>query len=319
MLDNLKPLYKSCYNPVWIIQKILLESLLSGHGSLGLYLFFSFGNMLLCKHYLHAQEELAKLLGSPDHGTEAYATQKFKEAMDFMEKTVKSAVEHYRKTTCQGNLVVDEILEYTSDEKVVLADCMTYLIGSFHNTGNMLASGLFFLAKHQDIQEKLYNEIIQVLGEDGLVDESNFKHLRYLRQVIDESIRCGAFGTFAARYQEADTTLGGYKIPKNTPVIQALGTVMRDEKIWPKPTKFDPDRFNEDNSKNRSPFAFKPFGFSGKRICPGFKFVHPKSAVFLTTLLRRFKIMLHGEQQIEFEHGLATHSTEEMWAKILKR
>ena len=40
-------------------------------------------------------------------------------------------------------------------------------------------------------------------------------YLRYLRQVLDETLRCSIVGTWAARVQETDTTIGGYDIPKN--------------------------------------------------------------------------------------------------------
>ena len=53
-----------------------------------------------------------------------------------MKEIVKRALEHRRKTAIHGTLVVDEILEYTSDEDTVLGDCMTYLVGAFHNVGN---------------------------------------------------------------------------------------------------------------------------------------------------------------------------------------
>ncbi|KAK3782541.1 hypothetical protein RRG08_061771 [Elysia crispata] len=271
------------------------------------------------KAYLKANEELSKIPGDPAHCEDPKAMERFQEALTFMRKTVKCALEYHRTTTSHGNLAVDEIVEYASDEETVICDCITYLFASFHNTGKMLSICLFYLAKHEDIQDKLYTEILKVLGNSQLVDESNLRSLKYMRQVIDESIRCGAFGAFAARYQDVDITLGGYKILKNTPVVQALGIVMRDEKIWPMPMKFDPDRFNEENTKARSPFAFKPFGFSGKRACPGTKLVYRESSVLLATILRRFKIELHGDQQIEIEHGLATHSTEEIWAKLVKR
>lgn len=39
-------------------------------------------------------------------------------------------------------------------------------------------------------------------------------YLRYLRQVIDETLRCSLVATWAARVQEIDTTIGGYFIPK---------------------------------------------------------------------------------------------------------
>ena len=51
--------------------------------------------------------------------------------------------------------------------------------------------------------------------------------------------------------------------------------------------RFDPDRFSEKNKKNRHPYAFQPFGFAGKRKCPGYKYAYLESVVVLATVLRR--------------------------------
>ena len=44
--------------------------------------------------------------------------------------------------------------------------------------------------------------------------------IRYLRQVIDETLRCAVVAPWAARFQDYDSQLGGHFIPKN--VSQAL-------------------------------------------------------------------------------------------------
>ena len=45
---------------------------------------------------------------------------------------------------------------------------------------------------------------------------------RYLRQVIDETLRCAVVAPWAARFQDFDSELGGYKIPKDvrTPLVR---------------------------------------------------------------------------------------------------
>ena len=42
----------------------------------------------------------------------------------------------------------------------------------------VLAFSLQYLAKHEDVQEKLYKEIIEVLGDAGLVQDSNLRNLK---------------------------------------------------------------------------------------------------------------------------------------------
>ena len=38
---------------------------------------------------------------------------------------------------------------------------------------------------------------------------------RYLRHVIDETLRCAVVAPWAARFQDYDSQLGGHFIPKN--------------------------------------------------------------------------------------------------------
>lgn len=44
--------------------------------------------------------------------------------------------------------------------------------------------------------------------------------------------------------------------------------IHRDERYYPNPTKFDPDRFSDENKANINAQAFLPFG-SGPRNCIG--------------------------------------------------
>ena len=50
--------------------------------------------------------------------------------------------------------------------------------------------------------------------------------------------------------------------------------------------RFDPDRFNKEKT-NIPPFAFSPFGFAGKRMCPAHDYTYLESTVFLVNLIRK--------------------------------
>ena len=65
--------------------------------------------------------------------------------------------------------------------------------------------------------------------------------------------------------------------------------------------------------------AFQPFGFAGKRKCPGYRFSYAEVAVVLSVLLRRFKIHLVDGQIVEPEHSLVTQPKEEIWITVTKR
>ena len=83
--------------------------------------------------------------------------------------------------------------------------------------------------------------------------------------------------------------------------------------------RFDPERFSEKEVKTRHPMAFQPFGFAGKRKCPGYRFSNAELAVVLSVLLRRFKIHLVDGQVVEPEYALVTEPKEEIWITVTKR
>ncbi|XP_013091417.2 cytochrome P450 20A1-like [Biomphalaria glabrata] len=245
-------------------------------------------------------------------------TKQLDEAVNYLKSTVKKIVD-LRAAQKKGHLLLDEIVQLNTSEEIISSDIITYLVEAFHTTANLLTWCIYFLATHKDIQTKLYSEIVKVLGDKDEVDNKTYGQLSYLNQVINETLRCAVITPWTARCQDFDTELGGHKVPKNTPVIQALGVVLQDETLWPLPNKFDPDRFSVEQSKNRSPYAFSPFGFAGKRKCPGYKFAYMESSVLLSTLLRRFEVSLCDDQVAQPVYGLVTHPLDEVWVKVSKR
>lgn len=80
--------------------------------------------------------------------------------------------------------------------------------------------------------------------------------------------------------------------------------------------RFDPERFREDKVKSRHPLAFQPFGFAGKRKCPGYRFAYYEAYVFLSAIYRNFEVELAEGQKVEMIHGLVTTPKEEIWVKV---
>lgn len=76
--------------------------------------------------------------------------------------------------------------------------------------------------------------------------------------------------------------------------------VHRNEKFWPEPEQFRPERFTKAAQKERPAFAYLPFG-GGPRMCIGNNFALMEMQIALVKLLQRFRFELVPGQRIEIQ------------------
>ncbi len=88
----------------------------------------------------------------------------------------------------------------------------------------------------------------------------------------------------------------GKKILKNATMSISIFQIHRDEKYFPEPEKYKPERFLVENTEKRHPYAFIPFS-AGRRNCIGQRFAMLEIKVVLANLLRNFNI--ECDQSIE--------------------
>lgn len=245
----------------------------------------------------------------------------FDKALNFLKEKAIQVVNHRRALMeTENKNFIDIMLDsddlYQTDQQI-FDMFMTYLVGGFHTTGNLLTWIIYYLSQNEDIIKKMLKEIEEVLG-DREFEMKDMDKLVYIKQVIDEGLRCSILAPWAARYSEYDMVIGGHVIPKHTPIILALGCLLQNEKVWPEPKKFDPDRFGPDAPK-RHPLAYQPFGFAGKRKCPGYRFAYYEAMIFIVAIVRNFKLSLVPDQKVVMKHLLVTSPKEEIYITVEPR
>lgn len=83
--------------------------------------------------------------------------------------------------------------------------------------------------------------------------------------------------------------------------------------------RFDPDRFSADRMQQLPLYAFEPFGFAGKRQCPGRASALAAVSVMLATLLTsRLQLSLAPDQTISAKYDLTGRPDEEVWITVDK-
>ena len=74
---------------------------------------------------------------------------------------------------------------------MIEAQGMVFMVAGFETTANTLGSMCYQVAKHQDVQERIIEEILDTIGSDEITHE-NISNLEYLEACIMEDLRlCG--------------------------------------------------------------------------------------------------------------------------------
>ncbi|XP_059172322.1 cytochrome P450 3A24-like [Physella acuta] len=181
-------------------------------------------------------------------------------------------------------------LPKTMSDRELLGQCILVVFAGFETTATTLQMCLYLLAKHPDIQEKVHQEICSVVASDSPTYEE-LGQLTYLEQVIKETLRLYPPIPLYRRVAAETKTYGHVTIPKNTVVIVPLEEIMKDPRNYPDPHKFDPDRFSPENSKQRDPITFVPFGY-GPRLCIGMRLAYLELKIGLVHVLRKVRVEL---------------------------
>uniref|UniRef100_A0AC35TTB6 Cytochrome P450 n=1 Tax=Rhabditophanes sp. KR3021 TaxID=114890 RepID=A0AC35TTB6_9BILA len=178
-------------------------------------------------------------------------------------------------------------------EKVIVANCLGFLLAGFETTSNALVFACYYLAKHPEIQQTLYNEIIDAFGEDGDITYDKVLKLPYLNAVYKENLRLNPpAGTFVGRKCVEDCVINGISFTKGTRVTIPTFALHWNEEYFPDAREFKPERFFED-APAPVPNTYIPFGL-GPRYCIGERFAALEFKECLVEMVRNFNITKHA-------------------------
>jgi hypothetical protein len=176
----------------------------------------------------------------------------------------------------------------TGMSKEQLIDEILVLFTAGHETtANALSFTLLLLAKHPDIQEKVFSELSSIKDKDlSLMDK--ITALPYTKQCIDEAMRLYPPAYFTDRVNLEDDAYNEIKLPKGTDVLFSFYEIHRTASVWENPEQFDPERFNSDRKKVHANHYF-PFG-AGPRMCIGNGFAIYEMVLVISQIVEKYKL-----------------------------
>ncbi|KAF8665619.1 hypothetical protein AX16_000075 [Volvariella volvacea WC 439] len=203
------------------------------------------------------------------------------------------------KEVGEDETLLDHLIKYTDDEKVLRDETLNILLAGRDTTANTLTFATYALAENPHVLAKLREEILTKIGPTRRPTFEDMRELKYLRAFINEVLRLYPAVPFNIRTTNKAILLPPltpgekpFYVPANTRVPYSVFVMHRRKDLWgPDADKFDPDRFLDERLKKYltpNPFIFLPFN-AGPRICLGQQFAYHETSFFLIRLLQNFR------------------------------
>jgi cytochrome P450 len=182
---------------------------------------------------------------------------------------------------------------------------ITFIFAGHETTSGAVSFALYYLTQNPDVLARAKAEVDALWGRstNPEPDYADIAKLRYVRAVVDESLRLWPTAPGYLRVARKDTVLGGrYRIKRGQWVLVVLPLVQRDPRVWRDPERFDPDRFAPGQMKGRA-HAYKPFG-TGQRACIGRQFALHEAVLTLALILHRYDLAAENDYQLKIAESI---------------
>ena len=241
-------------------------------------------------------------------------------------KLIKDKEQEIRSDEQSQNMAFLQYLASTSDMTFedLLATYVDIFFAGVDTTANAVLWTFYELARNQEKQFNLYQEISAVLKPREIVTIKSLSKMPYLKACIKEVLRLYPV-YYLHRVTEQDLVLSGYKIPAGTPVMILSYAMGISEKYFKEPFSFKPERWlrtqrrSPESSASVDAFASLPFGF-GTRMCVGRRVSELEQYLLLTRILQNYQIFYPAGETPELKtHGFPIVPDRPLRIQFVKR
>ncbi|KAG5875110.1 hypothetical protein JTB14_018588 [Gonioctena quinquepunctata] len=249
-----------------------LDSSLRLMGIIIIKAIFSSGHITPLFNLLPLGREYTEIVGKMHDFSGKIVKQK---RIDFEEKIRKRRIapaEDSDEDTMKKKIFLDYLLEVIHKEKTDFTDEQLF------DEVNMFI-----------IADKMYDEILGVLGPDRDIEPSDLPQLKYTERFIKETLRFFPVTPFLLRAIDKDIDIGDHVLLAGTSVAFCVLKAHMNDKYWPNPSKFDPNRFLPEEIEQRHPCSYLPFSY-GPRNCIGIKYAMMAMQSLISSIVRKYRI-----------------------------
>lgn len=184
------------------------------------------------------------------------------------------------------DLLIEIAEEKGLSDMEVIHELATFIAAGHDTVPYTLLYTLMCVGSHPPVQQRIYEELQQVLGSDD-VTKQNLSSLVYLEATIKETMRLYPIAPVVSRVTDCDVKLRNYTIPSGASVALCYWGLHHHAAWGSDVEHFKPERWLDPTTLPENAFA----GFStGKRNCIGKTFAMMSMKTTLAHLLRQYRV-----------------------------
>ncbi|XP_068239069.1 cytochrome P450 3A2-like [Palaemon carinicauda] len=175
------------------------------------------------------------------------------------------------------------------DDTTIISQSILFIIVGYDTTATTISIASFLISKSPEIQQRLRQELQEMIRKEGKLTYQGIMEAKFLDACLMETLRLYPPAPNIERVCSKDYHIAGTNITvrKGDIVEVPLWSIHHDEKYWPDPEVFNPDRFMPQNKADILPYTHMPFGY-GPRNCIAMRFALMEAKVALSKLVLSF-------------------------------
>ena len=208
-------------------------------------------------------------------------------------------------------IMLDGLATHCPKEDII-REMFTLLEAGQETTAALLASLLMELGRHPEYEEKVREEVQNVIGDKTSIEADDLDRLHWVTAVLKETLRIHPPAQGTNREITKDVTLGGYKLYKGTHVMVsfvAIHILYHEDGEHFRPEKWLPE------SEPCTNFTFMPFSL-GQRSCIGRQFAWMEAKILVAKFFQRFRYQLDPSETFELKDSLTARPASGVVSKV---
>ncbi|XVE69773.1 hypothetical protein DITRI_Ditri10aG0017900 [Diplodiscus trichospermus] len=267
------------------------------------------------------EEEVTSLIEKISKSSDESKPVNLSEAMMCLTSTIICRIGFGMRSKPEQEDIVDVLLQIWKDRYFTVDLTMDHIKAILMNvfvagTDTSAAAVIWvmtFLMKNPRCMKKIQEEVRNLIGKKGFVNEDDVQGLTYLKAVIKETFRLQSIvPLLVPRETIRKCNIEGYEIPAKTLVYINAWAIGRDPEAWENPEEFYPERFIGSSIDYKGlDFELIPFG-AGRRGRPGIHMGVATVELALANLVYKFDWEMPSgmnKEDIDFEviPGITVH------------